>query len=105
MCSSDQLLTVTDQGVIRHGFSIDSINIIYHIKCFVAPPPALDFDLDLEELEEYNPSKVLNFSNCDDGTSTSNVQIPDTQMETNDVHQIEQKSSAQKYPVQGKLLA
>ncbi|VDI31313.1 disks large-associated protein 5 [Mytilus galloprovincialis] len=66
------------------------------------PPPALDFDLDLDELEENNPNKILNFSNCEDKENTPTVQDDQVvEMETNDVDQIEQqKTSPQTYDTQ-----
>ncbi|XP_063442110.1 myb-like protein X isoform X2 [Mytilus trossulus] len=66
------------------------------------PPPALDFDLDLDELEENNPNKILNFSNCEDKENIPTVQDDQVvEMETNDVDQIEQqKTSPQTYDTQ-----
>ncbi|XP_071121145.1 microtubule-associated protein futsch-like isoform X2 [Mytilus edulis] len=59
------------------------------------PPPALDFDLDLDELEENNPNKILNFSNCEDKENTPTVQDDQVvEMETNDVDQIEQQKTS-----------
>lgn len=77
-----------------------SIIILY---MFTAPPPALDFDLDLDELEENNPNKILNFSNCEDKENTPTVQDDQVvEIETNDVDQIEQqKTSPQTYDTQG----
>ncbi|CAC5413641.1 DLGAP5 [Mytilus coruscus] len=71
-------------------------------KVKTPPPPALDFDLDLDELEENNPNKVLNFSHCEDNENKPTIQDDQVvEMETNDVNQIEQlKTSPQNYDAQ-----
>ncbi|XP_052085181.1 uncharacterized protein LOC127722331 [Mytilus californianus] len=71
-------------------------------KVKTPPPPALDFDLDLDELEENNPNKVLNFSHCEDNENKPTIQDDQVvEMETNDVDQIEQlKTSPQNYDAQ-----
>lgn len=67
----------------------------------ITAPPPLDFDLTMEELEQYSPTKQLNFSTSDSkDVKQAEQDQADTPMETNDVDQVESQT-LQNYAAQG----